>query len=422
MDTPVSESKAAQNKRRYRPTKTIEYFKKQMAERRPDVEILGTEYIDSKTAILCKDKKCHCTEPWYPTPNNLMNGASCKHCKSERTERIPPRSHEDHVALMKAVNPHLEMLSSYSGCFDLGTYNDTRCECPAFEMTNHKVVDSRRVVNCAHCKPARKTTWKPCGSAKESLKDKDNLLARLAVERNLTFLQIADGTGISVSTVSRHLRGLQHPPMEMIARYATFFGLPNHIVYESVGNQAFDLKGRRFYRWTVLHYSHCDRFRKRQWLCICDCGNERVVSAGNLLKGGSQSCGCVRAENQRRVPKHKKEFGQSFMQTFWYQYQKTAMRRGMLFDLSLEQFESIVKQDCTYCGEAPKPRPSVKRGLYGYPDVNGVDRKDNSQGYTFENCVPCCGDCNTMKGTLSEGTFIAKCHRIAARCKIKSIK
>lgn len=37
------------------------------------------------------------------------------------------------------------------------------------------------------------------------------------------------------------------------------------------------------------------------WLCQCDCGNTKLVGSNNFhKKGGAKSCGCLRAEAQRR--------------------------------------------------------------------------------------------------------------------------
>lgn len=39
---------------------------------------------------------------------------------------------------------------------------------------------------------------------------------------------------------------------------------------------------------------------------------------------------------------------------------------------------------------------------------NGVDRLDSSMGYTPDNCVPCCWECNNMKGaSLTEEEMMA---------------
>ena len=34
--------------------------------------------------------------------------------------------------------------------------------------------------------------------------------------------------------------------------------------------------------------------RITQWLCVCECGNTRVIRQSNLLSGHTSSCGCGR--------------------------------------------------------------------------------------------------------------------------------
>jgi hypothetical protein len=36
--------------------------------------------------------------------------------------------------------------------------------------------------------------------------------------------------------------------------------------------------------------------RRAIWLCRCDCGNEKLVSADNLIQGHTKSCGCWKKE------------------------------------------------------------------------------------------------------------------------------
>lgn len=36
---------------------------------------------------------------------------------------------------------------------------------------------------------------------------------------------------------------------------------------------------------------------------------------------------------------------------------------------------------------------------------NGIDRVDNTKGYTIDNVVPCCGICNMAKGKLNQQEF-----------------
>lgn len=50
--------------------------------------------------------------------------------------------------------------------------------------------------------------------------------------------------------------------------------------------------GKRFTRLIVKEY-HSTINRKLCYLCICDCGNEKIVSAGALNCGNTKSCGCL---------------------------------------------------------------------------------------------------------------------------------
>lgn len=54
--------------------------------------------------------------------------------------------------------------------------------------------------------------------------------------------------------------------------------------------------------------------------------------------------------------------------------------------LSKEDFASLRQQVCTYC-QGPLPELGV-----------GLDRLDNRRGYTLANVVPCCTDCNLVRG------------------------
>jgi len=75
-----------------------------------------------------------------------------------------------------------------------------------------------------------------------------------------------------------------------------------------------------------------------------------------------------------------------------------AIKRGKKFQLSKKDYAALIAQCCYYCGAQPKN--TVKKvGKYEYAcAANGVDRKDNSIGYTQDNCVACCWRCNKIKG------------------------
>jgi hypothetical protein len=49
---------------------------------------------------------------------------------------------------------------------------------------------------------------------------------------------------------------------------------------------------------------------------------------------------------------------------------------------------------------------------------NGVDRVENSLGYSVDNCVACCKICNWMKLTLSVDEFKAHVIKIARHMEL----
>ena len=56
-----------------------------------------------------------------------------------------------------------------------------------------------------------------------------------------------------------------------------------------------DITGQRFCRYIAVRY-HGMVGSSSQWLCRCDCGNERYVFLSSLVSGGPKSCGCLAAE------------------------------------------------------------------------------------------------------------------------------
>ena len=58
-----------------------------------------------------------------------------------------------------------------------------------------------------------------------------------------------------------------------------------------------DLTGQRFGRWQILIFAgYFSKKPSAYWLCICRCGNKKFVSASSLLRGNTESCGCLQRE------------------------------------------------------------------------------------------------------------------------------
>lgn len=60
-----------------------------------------------------------------------------------------------------------------------------------------------------------------------------------------------------------------------------------------------DLTGQRFGRLTVIEKTvpyKSNGTHATRWLCQCDCGRKTAVTGGNLKRGYTKSCGCLRRE------------------------------------------------------------------------------------------------------------------------------
>jgi hypothetical protein len=83
-------------------------------------------------------------------------------------------------------------------------------------------------------------------------------------------------------------------------------------------------------------------------------------------------------------------------------YKNMSRGRGYSFELTMPDFMTLWQQPCSYCGDTIA--------------TIGIDRVDNSIGYTLGNCVPCCETCNKMKRMQSREQFLERCQRIVMFC------
>lgn len=66
---------------------------------------------------------------------------------------------------------------------------------------------------------------------------------------------------------------------------------------ERLPPQAKDHTGGRFGRLVALRYvGRAGGESRSTWLCACDCGSTKLISAHNLSDGRTKSCGCIKAE------------------------------------------------------------------------------------------------------------------------------
>jgi len=145
------------------------------------------------------------------------------------------------------------------------------------------------------------------------------------------------------------------------------------------------------------------------WKCVCDCGHEVEVLAGQLSSGRTRSCGCLRRE------KTKERFSKGYEDIsgkYWSSVKGGARKRGLEFEITKEQiWEMFLNQNkkCKLSGD------DIIFSLDNEKKTASIDRIDNSKGYTIDNVQILHKDINKMKNNLPQKRFIEICKNIARK-------
>ena len=167
-----------------------------------------------------------------------------------------------------------------------------------------------------------------------------------------------------------------------------------------------DLTGKRFERLIVIERKQPGPRNRKYliWLCKCNCGNEVIVNEGDLIRGHTKSCGCLKKEISKSGDIRRLKPGLANMRAMIGSYKKSAKKRKIEYKLTDEQLVEIARKDCYYCGAKPN-NISKHPGSNGEYIYNGLDRVNNSKGYITDNIVPCCKDCNRSKYKRTEQEY-----------------
>jgi len=125
------------------------------------------------------------------------------------------------------------------------------------------------------------------------------------------------------------------------------------------------------------------------------CSIDMEILWGNFTRAGYKFTHLKCAQslwNMRQTEKRKTEPLLTVVAKMYNVYRHGANRRKYEFSISLQEFADVAQQSCTYCGADPV-------GYYRWIHVklNGLDRIDNSKGYTKDNVCACCTRCNFIK-------------------------
>lgn len=136
-----------------------------------------------------------------------------------------------------------------------------------------------------------------------------------------------------------------------------------------------DLIGLKFNRLLVLERNGSTKNHKAIWLCLCDCGNKKSIASTSLIRGLSQSCGCVKSVRignlnrthgySKKIPEYTAWCGmkQRCYNPNYRMYNRYGGRGIKVCDEWLNDFEAFFK----YIGK----KPSANHSLDRFPNQDG---------------------------------------------------
>lgn len=143
----------------------------------------------------------------------------------------------------------------------------------------------------------------------------------------------------------------------------------------SNGKKPRNLVGNKYGRLTVKSRAESNT-RRIKWLCLCDCGNEKVVSGENLMSGHTKSCGCLLRE---AITSH----GMSNSKM----YKRWSSMKGRCNDPNRKAYKDYGGRGIKVCKEWEESFDLFYRDVIdGYKDGLELDRVNNDEGYSKENC------------------------------------
>ena len=140
-------------------------------------------------------------------------------------------------------------------------------------------------------------------------------------------------------------------------------------------------------------------------LTCCYCGDTFPFALTRFHRPRKSCDACLTTQQKadakrlHRVRNYKEEKLKN-IERLYTEYVRSAVLKGRIFKLTLEDVTALVTSPCAYCH-------SFTDG-----EAIGIDRVDNKRGYTVSNTVPACEKCNYMKHTTSAAFFLAHCKTI----------
>lgn len=136
------------------------------------------------------------------------------------------------------------------------------------------------------------------------------------------------------------------------------------------------ITGERYGRLTIIKELQPEtKYKRRVFLCKCDCGNETKVKLDHIKRGTTTSCGCYKKEikTTHGLSTHR-------LRNVW----KCMMAR--CYNKSSIDYGNYGERGITVCKEWHNISEFIKDMNESFSEGLQLDRIDNDKGYSRYNC------------------------------------
>lgn len=176
-----------------------------------------------------------------------------------------------------------------------------------------------------------------------------------------------------------------------------------------------DLSEKQFGNLKVLYRAASNRQGSSTWVCLCNCGTEKVYSSDHLTrkKYPVKSCGCQMIKYGER---HSQWTGCGEISgNWWYNHvlreRKQNTRERISVTVTVEQAWQLFLSQGRKCALTDLLLCFSK---FSEHNTASLDRIDSSKGYDLTNVQWVHKDINFMKRTYSQEYFTNMCKRVAS--------
>jgi hypothetical protein len=145
-----------------------------------------------------------------------------------------------------------------------------------------------------------------------------------------------------------------------------------------------DLVGQVFSNLTVKEFAGISKEKRALWLCLCSCGNSKIVSGKHLRRKEVQSCGCLRGTvftGNAYATKH----GQAG-RTKSREYKSWRAMKARCMNPNNPAYKNYGGRGITVFPEWVQSFEAFYRDMGERPEGKTLDRVNNDLGYFPNNC------------------------------------